>query len=353
MRILNPFRAGLFAGLGVLVAVAIGSAILSLGTVLTYVGAALFLALGLDPLVTWLERHRVPRWAAILIVLVVVAGVVVGFMFAIVPVIAAQVTGLLQSVPAYIASFTNGEAGAWVAQTFPWLDVHGLLSNLENWVTSLDYTQIGTGVLSFGVTVVTGIAGTLIVVILTIYFTASISSIKRALYRLVPASRRPLFIDIAEEVATSVGRFVMGQGALGILNGLLSAIMYAFIFPWSGVSIAYPALLAFIALLGSLIPLVGTISATVVNTLLALVFGNAGAALAVGIYSVVYMQVEAYVVSPRVMAEAVKVPGSVVVIAALAGGVLLGLLGALIALPVAAAIILIIKRVVIPRQDAL
>ena len=65
------------------------------------------------------------------------------------------------------------------------------------------------------------------------------------------------------------------------------------------------------------------------------------------------MQIEAYVISPRIMSQAVKVPGWLVVIAALAGGTLLGLLGALIAIPVAAAILLIINEVFIPRQDEL
>ena len=63
------------------------------------------------------------------------------------------------------------------------------------------------------------------------------------------------------------------------------------------------------------------------------------------------MQVEAYVLSPRVMRQAVKIPGVIVIIAALVGGTLLGVLGALIAVPVAAAVLLIVREVVIPRQN--
>ena len=65
------------------------------------------------------------------------------------------------------------------------------------------------------------------------------------------------------------------------------------------------------------------------------------------------MQIEAYVLNPRIMNRAVKVPGVVVVIAALAGGTLLGILGALIAIPVAAAVLLIVNQVFIPRQNEL
>jgi len=122
----------------------------------------------------------------------------------------------------------------------------------------------------------------------------------------------------------------------------------------SVIGIKYAALLAFVAFLGSLIPLVGTISASVLIVLGTLLFNGAGwEVLVVAVYYVVYMQVEAYLLSPRIMARAVKVPGVVVVIAALTGGTLLGILGALIAIPVAAAIQLILKEVVVPRQNAL
>ena len=171
--------------------------------------------------------------------------------------------------------------------------------------------------------------------------------------RLVPASKRPRFIELSEKISESIGRFVIGQGSLGVANGVLSSLMLGLVFPLFGLPVDYWALLAFIALIGSLIPLVGTISAAVINTLLVLLFNGPASAIAVGIYYIVYMQVEAYVISPRIMSQAVKVPGWLVVVAAIAGGTLLGLLGALVAIPVAAAILLIINEVFIPRQDEL
>ena len=114
-----------------------------------------------------------------------------------------------------------------------------------------------------------------------------------------------------------------------------------------------PALLAFIAFLFSLVPLVGTITGSIIITALVWLFDGWPAVLIVGIWYLVYMQVEAYVLSPNIMNRAVKVPGVVVVIAALAGGTLLGLLGALVAIPVAASILIIVKQVIIPRQNEL
>src|SRR5690606_11396508 len=214
-----------------------------------------------------------------------------------------------------------------------------ILDNTIKWFESLDYASIAGGALNVGISIVTGLVGGLIVLILTLYFTSSIKGLKRALYKLVPASKRPVFIDLAEQISHSIGRFVIGQATLGVTNGIISSL-YFLVLNAFGVEVSYWPLLAFLALLGSLIPLVGTITATIVNSVLVLAFDGTGSAVAVLIFYLVYMQLEAYVLSPRVMAQAVQIPGAVVVIAAIAGGTLLGLLGALVAIPTAAALLL-------------
>lgn len=353
MKIQNPFRVGLFAGLGVLVAVGIGATIGSLSTILTYIGAALFLALGLDPLVTWLEKHRFPRPLAIATVLVAVLAVFAGLVFAIVPVITEQVNRAVTAVPALINGFTDDTIAHNVKAALPWLDVDGIAASIRDWFATLDFTGIGAGVLSVGIKIASGVTGAVVVLILTIYFVSSLTGLKRGLYQLVPASKRPQFIDLAEQVSTAVGRYVIGQGSLALVNGVLSFVVLTIVLPAFGLPVSYSALLAFIAFLGSLIPLVGTISGAAVITLLVLVFNGWPSVIVVAIYYLVYMQVEAYFLNPRIMAQAVKVPGAIVVIAALAGGTLLGILGALVAIPAAAAILLIINQVFVPRQNEL
>jgi predicted PurR-regulated permease PerM len=353
VKIQNSFRLGLFGGLGVIVAIAIGAAIGSLATILTYVGAALFLALGLDPLVSFLAKHGWPRWLAILTVLVGLLAAFAGLVFALIPVVIDQVSKLSGTVQGLINSASKGTFWDDVHRNFPWLNVKMVEGWYNSFLHTIDVTKVTTGVFSTGVAIAGGIAGAIVVFILTLYFVSSLGSIKRGLYQLVPASKRPGFIDIAEQISEAVGKYVMGQGALGLTNGILSFLFLQLIFPAFGIKVDYAVLLAFIALLGSLIPLVGTISAAVVITLSVWAFNGYPSVLVVGIYYLVYMQVEAYVISPRIMKTAVQVPGVVVVIAALAGGTLLGVLGALVAIPVAASILLIIKQVVIPRQNAL
>ena len=349
MKIQNSFRMGLFGGLGVLVAIGIGTAITSLASILTYVAAAIFLALGIDPLVTWLEKKKIKRPLAILIVLVGVLGVIAGLVLAIIPVIADQVDNLSQQIPKISRAIADGSLIASIKEALPWLAVDDLVTQVTN---SLQDPSLlggfGGGVLQAGIGLATGVAGALIIVILMLYFVASLASIKRGLYQLVPATRRPRFVDISEQISDSVGRYVVGQVLLALINGILSFIFLTFVF-----RVEYSALLAFVAFIGSLIPLVGTISASVVITLAVLLFNGSPSVIWVGIYYLVYMQIEAYVLNPRIMTRAVQVPGVVVVIAALAGGTLLGLLGALVAIPVAASIQIIVRQVIVPRQNAL
>ncbi|THG31716.1 AI-2E family transporter [Naasia lichenicola] len=352
MKILNPFRIGLLAGLGVLVAIGIGTMVGQLATILTYVGAAIFLALGLDPLVSLLERRKLPRWAALLIVVVVVLGAFVGIIFAVVPTIVGQGTKLVQGVIDYgqTISYTDfiGNIQSVVGNS---IDVQGIIDQAVDYVQKNAGT-IGGGVFAVTINIASGLFGGVIVIILTLYFTASLDMFKSGLYQLVPATRRAKFADIAEQISQSVGRYVIGQASLALVNGILSFIFLSIMGIFGA---QLPAVFAFIAFLFSLVPLVGTISGSILIILgqVLLVPNQPGVWLAVAIYYVVYMQVEAYVLSPAIMNRAVKVPGVIVVIAALVGGTLLGVLGALIAIPVAASILLIIKQVIVPRQNEL
>ncbi|TXN29748.1 AI-2E family transporter [Lacisediminihabitans profunda] len=350
MKIQNAFRVGLLGGLGVIVAIGIGSAVTTLSTILTYIGAALFLALGIDPAVSWLEKHRFPRWLAILTVLLGIIAVFVGLVFAVVPVIADQVSNLLSNLPDFIKTVTESTWITDTQKTLPsWINLNEILTNAGTWLKN-NVATIGGGILSVGIGIFSGAAGFVIILILTLYFVASLSNMKRGLYRLVPASKRAAFSDLAEQITASVGRYVVGQGSIAFANGLFSFIFLSIM---SIYGLKYPALFAFIAFLFALVPLVGTLTGSVIIVLSTLLLSGPGITLWVAIYYLAYMQVEAYVINPRVMSRAVKVPGAVVVIAALAGGSLLGILGALIAIPVAAAVLLIVDQVLVPRQNEL
>jgi len=349
VRIQNPFRVGLLAGLGVILAVTIGSMVAQLSTVLTYVGAAIFLALGLDPLVSFLERRGLPRWASLLVTLIVVLGSITGVMFAIVPAIVRQASSLVQSIIEYTSGvtwtdFINNVQG-YVGDG---INVREIADGVTQYLQE-NFDTITSNVLAATLGLANGLFGAFIVLILTLYFTASLDTFKAAIYQLIPATKRARFADLTDQVTTAVGRYVIGQISLALCNGVFTFIFLSII------GAELPVVFAFLAFLGSLVPFVGTLAASVLILLgQVLLMPDALVTwITVGVYYLVYMQVEAYVLSPNIMRRAVKVPGVIVVIAALVGGTLLGILGALIAIPVAASVLLIIEQVVIPRQNEL
>lgn len=356
MKIHNPFRVALVATLGVGLGLLLIASIQTLSTILLYVGTALFLSLGLDPIISWLERRGLPRWAAVLITILGVLGIFAGIVLMVVPIIVAQIAQLVEAIQNLVESGSWDPVNAiqdWLRDTFPALNVDLVWGYVEDWYTSLDLQSIGTtigeGVLGAVGAVIAGLGGAFIVLILTIYFTASTPNLKKAVYQLVPASKRPRFIDLAEQITASVGFYVIGQLSLGVTNGILSFIFLSII------GAPFTAVLAVIAFFFSLIPLVGTLTGSTIIVLTCLIpgLGTPTTALIAAIYYLIYMQIEAYIISPRIMNRAVSIPGAVVVIAALAGGSLLGLLGALVAIPVAASILIIYRQVIIPRQNEL
>jgi predicted PurR-regulated permease PerM len=341
------------ATLGVGLGILLISSVQTLSTVLLYLGTALFLSLGLDPLVSFLERRRLPRWLAVVVTILAVLGVFVGIVLIILPVLVDQISQLIAQISAIVQRGNLiPDLKEWMQATFPNLLVDDVFTYVTDWLTT-NLTEIGgsigQGVLVASGAVLSGLFGAFIVLILTIYLTASTPSLKRAVYQLAPASKRDRFIDLAEQITDSVGYYVMGQVSQGVINGVLSAIYLSII------QAPFPAVLAVVAFFFSLIPLVGTLTGSTIIVLVCLLpgLGSPGTAIAAAIYYLIYMQIEAYIISPRIMSRAVSVPGAVVVVAALAGGSLLGLLGALIAIPVAASILILYRQVLIPRMNEL
>jgi predicted PurR-regulated permease PerM len=311
--------------------------------VFVYIGVALFLALGLDPIVAFIER-KLPRPAAVTIVVAVVLLAFAGIILAVVPLLIEQVTNLIDNGPQMVEDFM---ASAWYADVTAQFGsafedaAAGVLSFVQDPGNILN---ISGGVFAVGAGIAGGFTGVVIVLILTLYFMASLRKMKHLATRFVPAYHRDTFREILEDVSGAVGRYVMGQASLALVNGILSLIFLTII------GAPVPALLALIAFIGSMIPLVGTLAASIINSLICLFVSPVTALIAI-IYYLVYMQIEAYVLSPRIMSKAVAVPGALVVIAAVAGGALGGILGALVAIPIAASIIIIVQKVVFPAQD--
>ncbi|QIM18067.1 AI-2E family transporter [Leucobacter coleopterorum] len=342
----SPFQLGFTVTLGVLVALLFGTMVGQLSSIIMYVVAALFVALGLDPVVRWLERKGLKRPLGIGVVFASFVLVIAGLLAIIIPMIANQVTQLIKSAPTLVRDITNQPWFSDLNDRFgQFIDFDGLLKMGQDLVSKPEnWAQVAGGVWQAGIGIANGLTAGLIVLILTLYFLASLKTIKRAFYTLVPRSGRSKVIDITEQVTKSVGGYISGMVTLAFINSVLGFIMMTI------VGVPFAGLVAVGVFMLALIPLIGSLMATVLVALVGL-FDSPTTALVAAIYYLIYMQIEAYLLTPRIMNRVVSVPGALVVIGALAGGTLLGLLGALISIPVTAMVLMIIKQVWVPRQE--
>ena len=340
----SPVLTGFLLAVGVALAIGVVSVLRTNGQLIVWIAAALFIALGLDPLVRRVEAWGAPRWVGVLTAALGLAAVAGAFVALLVPTVIEQSTQLVQDLPAIIDGVMRAE---WFVQ----LDEEFHLQEAVRAQTErlaadgVAVTDLFGGLLGLGQTVLNAVFSVLVVVVLTLYFLSSLPHMKYWAYRLAPRSRRPRIEALSEQITSSVGHYVMGQSFVAALNGAVAFTALAI------AGAPFAVLLAAIAAFMAFIPLVGAAIGGTLLTLVSLLTSWQTAAVFAAIYFV-YLQIEAYVISPRVMARAVSVPAAVAVIAVIAGGALLGVLGALMAIPLAAALLLLVREVFIPRQDA-
>lgn len=334
----TPFYVGLTGGLGLGAAYVIGRAIGDITSVLVLIGLALFIAVGLNPILVVLVRHGLSRRLAVAMVTLSLAIAVGAFVIAAVPPVTHEVQILVTNYPRYRANLASGRgwAGNLVAR------LH--LTRYFKGKSKLDITSITGGVLGAGKLVLSLGVATVSVAVMTVYFLIALPGVKRLWLSLVPISRRHRVELLTEEVFDRVGGFMLG-------NLLTSAVAGTGTFIWLSVfGVPYALLLAIFVALFDLIPMVGSTIAGLVVTAVSL---NRGVPLAIatGIFYIVYRLVEDYLLNPRVMKHTVKVSPGLTIIATLIGGTLLGLVGALVAIPAAATIELLLQEVAFPRQN--
>ncbi len=336
----SPFVVGFFGGLGLLTAYWLFEQFLQVGSIVMMVVVAMFLAAGLNPLTEWFERRGMRRsWAVLSVIVLVLIGLAM-FLAAIVPVISEQVAALTRNVPDWLDQLQENK------RIQQWNEEYDLLDKAEGYITGGDFTQKAFGgVLGFGLAVVSALLNAFVITVLTLYFLASLNTTKGALYQLAPASRRERVTKLGDEVLRGIGGYVSGAFIVAVCASLCS-LVFLFIVGLGDYAVA----LSFVVGLLSLIPMVGATIAMIIVSAIGLTI-SPGVGITCLVYYAAYQQVENYLIYPRVMQKSVDVPGSVTVVAALFGGALFGVVGALMAVPTAAAILLLAREVVIRRQD--
>ena len=335
----SPFRIGFSAALGVGLAYLLYQAVVSARSVLVLVVVAAFLAIGLNPTVTRLQRTGMRRGAAVGIVFLGVVAFFGAVGYAVVPPVVTQVANFVEALPTYLKDLQTNPTINDLDQRF------SLVDKLNQYVTNDLGGKVAGNVVGIGQQIASIIFKSLTILILTLYFLSSFESIKATAYRLTPRSRRARVSLIGDEILSRVGGYVAGAFVIALIAGTATLIWV------SALGIQYPLALALIVTVTDIIPLIGATIGAVIVTAVAF-FDGVTAGIATGIFFLVYQQLENYLVYPRVMSRSVDVNPAAAIVGALIGGTLLGLVGALLAVPATAAIQLILREVLVPRQDA-
>ena len=336
----SPFAIGFFVTLGALTAGGLVFGLYRVSSVVMLVMLALYLALGLNPLVDRLAGYGLRRGFAVLLVVLGGLGVLALAIWAVLPVVSEQINRLLLNAPSLLQEL---RANPQIAE----LDArYDIINRVSAFLTSGELlTGLFGGLWGASQAVVSIVLSSIVTVVLTIYLLASMPLFKEAIYELAPASRRPRVRYLANEMFNRIGGYVTG---VFIVIMCSTTVAYLFL-NVVGLS-QYALALAAVVALCAIIPLIGSTVSMVIVSTVAFTF-SATQGLITLIFLLTYQQIDNYFIQPRVFQRSVSVPGPLVILAALAGGVLYGLLGALLAIPSMAAAMLLYREVLIPALN--
>ena len=339
----HPFYFGFLAASGAVIAITVLKAFASASQVFVLIIISLFLAAGLNPSVEFFRRRGLKRPFAVLAVVFFVLVFVGIFSAVIIPPAISQLGNLVRNAPKILQDL---KSNTYIGN----LNKHyGIIDSLQAKFTSSIHNgqyviSAFGGVIGVGRAVLSGAVAALTVLILTLYFLATLPSVTGAAYRFVPASRRVRVSKITDAIILRIGGFVSGQATVAFIASIFGLILAL------SLGLPYPAAIAVLVFVCGAIPLIGHLLGVTAVTLIALSKSPTDAIITLLLY-LAYIQLENYLIMPRIMRKSLSIPGVVTIIAALVGVSLLGVVGGILAVPIAAAILLIIDEVVYPKAD--
>jgi predicted PurR-regulated permease PerM len=299
------------------------------------------LSAGLAPIVNWVQRGRVwrlrpSRGVAIFLVYVTACGAVVMVLTSIIVPALGEAKKFVQEGPQLLAGLRHWLAAVRLER--PWLP--DLAAGLDQLGTRAAHLPgLGAGAALVALRVVGGATATIMVLVLTFYMLLEGAAIKRAFLVLVPRDERPRIDQLLHRIGLHFGGWLRGQ--LLIALAVAAPVALALLL----IGIPYPFLIGLVAGLGEFIPMVGLMLGAAVAILVAL--GQpAWQLVAVVIFFAVAMNLESHILIPRLMSRVLGLSPLLTIIALFVGVRLMGILGGLVALPVAAALQVIVREIV-------
>lgn len=302
--------------------------------VIILVLAALVLSMALESWVSWLQSYRVPRTMSVIITIVLVVLLFAVVLILLIPPVVQQISDLVANFPQYYDAVTKALENLHVPGNF------NLEDQISAWLNKLSGYVGGAaaGALNLVLKVFGGLISLVAFVVMTIYLVASAHETRAFFTKISPAPYRAYVSDLIPRVETKLGYWLRGQLILSF---------FIFVLDFAGLSIIgvhYAFLLALLAGIFEIVPFVGPIISAVPGIFFALAQSPGKALLALIVY-VVVQQLEGHILAPKVMGKQVDINPVLVIIFLLAGAKLEGILGALLAVPVAAALSIIFTDV--------
>jgi len=335
------FRHGMFWSLGAVAAVATAAALYAARDVLVRVLVALFLAISLDPAVRMLTRWHMRRGVAVLVVVLVTVGTVAAFLQAVIPTMVHQYHAMVTDFPEHVTGLQDRWAGIRRIG-----DRFHATKQIESVAASLP-NRMGSGV--FGATgrVFSAALSMLTVAVFTVYFLADLPRLRRGAVLLVPRARRARFSRLVDVMVHKVGAYTSGNILLSLVAGLAAFAAL------TALRVPLAAPLAFLVAVTDLIPTIGATLGAVICVLVALpttpLWPNT---VLLAVFFVLYQQLENYAIAPRIMRKTIELRPGAVLLAGLIGGTALGLIGALMAIPIASAVTVLVSERLQARDEA-
>jgi predicted PurR-regulated permease PerM len=335
------FRWGVFFSLGAAAAIIGLYALYSVRAVLIRVLVAMFIAVSLDPAVRLLTRRGLRRGWAVTLIFVLFLVATAGFLLSVIPPLVTQFRALLDDLPGYLTTLQRRSG-----QFRELNDRFDLSSRLQGVIGGLP-AQLGSGVLGVTGRVFGALFSTLTVLVFTIYFMADLPRLEHGLVYLFPAERRERAGQVVDLVVDKVGGYMIGNIIISIIAGLASYAAFRVL----GMPFALP--LAFLVGVFDMIPQIGATLGAVVVVLVALFTTELWpTTVLVAAFFVAYQQLENYLIAPRVLRTTVELGAAAVLLAGLIGATVLGLVGALMAIPIAAAFNVLLNQRLAAREAA-
>ena len=335
------FRYGALFSLGAAATIIGLYALYTVRAILVRILIALFIAVSLDPAVRQLAKRGVRRGFAVALIFALALVLVSIFLISVIPPLVTQFGNLVDNLPDYLHRLQSNSS-----QFRELNDRYNVSDQLQGMVGTLP-SRLGTGLLGFTSRVFGAVFNGLTVLVFTVYFMADMPRIRSGLVRLFPVSRRPQARQVVDLVVDKVGGYMIGNIIISLIAGVASFIAFTIL------GVPYQVPLAFVVAICDLIPMIGATLGAIIGVTVALFStGLWPTTVLVAAFFIAYQQLENYLIAPRVLKTTVELGAAAVLIAGLIGATVLGLVGALMAIPVAAAFNVLLNERLIAHETA-